>query len=198
LLPFILPLIFVIVLNGHLMSRFGYYMPWYLLGGICELMAAALMYTVTRETSVANIYGYTALMAVGVAAFNQAGFSVVQAKVKPEEIPYALGFMMVSQLGGIVIALGVAGAIFVNKTVSGLEQLLPQVPDADIRNGIAGTTSAFFQNLSKTEKIAALDVIVGSIADVYVLLIVAGAMTVVGSVFLKREKLFIQAAMGGA
>jgi hypothetical protein len=34
-------------------------------------------------------------MALGVGAFNQAGYSVVQAKVKKTEIPWALGFMMV-------------------------------------------------------------------------------------------------------
>ena len=51
--------------------------------------------TVNVNTSVSAVYGYTALMAIGVASFNQAGYSVVQAKVRPDEIPYALGFMMV-------------------------------------------------------------------------------------------------------
>jgi hypothetical protein len=46
------------------------------------------------HTSTAAIYGYTVLMAIGVGAYNQAGYSVVQAKVKPDEIPYALGYMM--------------------------------------------------------------------------------------------------------
>jgi hypothetical protein len=50
---------------------------------------------VKPDTSPQAIYGYTSLMALGVGFFNQAGYSVVQAKVKPEEIPWALGFMMV-------------------------------------------------------------------------------------------------------
>lgn len=49
----------------------------------------------TLTTSVEAIYGYTVLMAIGVGAYNQAGYSVVQAKVRPDEIPFALGFMMV-------------------------------------------------------------------------------------------------------
>lgn len=36
-------LIFAIIANGHMMSKFGYYLPWYLLGSIFELVAAALM-----------------------------------------------------------------------------------------------------------------------------------------------------------
>lgn len=34
-------------------------------------------------------------MALGVGAYNQAGYSVVQAKVPKAEIPWALGYMMV-------------------------------------------------------------------------------------------------------
>lgn len=57
-----------------------------------ELLVADL---VKPSTSPNAIYGYTSLMALGVGFFNQAGYSVVQAKVKPGEIPQALGFMMV-------------------------------------------------------------------------------------------------------
>jgi hypothetical protein len=50
---------------------------------------------VKADTSASAIYGYTALMALGVGAYNQAGYSVVQAKVPKAEIPWALGYMMV-------------------------------------------------------------------------------------------------------
>ncbi|QKX59533.1 uncharacterized protein TRUGW13939_06667 [Talaromyces rugulosus] len=198
ILPFVMVLIFVIIANGHMMSKFGYYLPWYLLGSIFELVAAALMYTVKTNTSASAIYGYTSLMAVGVGAFNQAGYSVVQAKVPKAEIPWALGFMMVSQLGGIVLALGIAGAIFVNKATSGLLSFLPDSDPADIKNAIGGTASGFFNTLSEKQQSGALDIIVEAMDDVYILLIFAGALGTILSVFLKREKLFIEAAAGGA
>ncbi|KAA8649621.1 uncharacterized protein ATNIH1004_002292 [Aspergillus tanneri] len=198
ILPFVMVLIFAIIANGHMMSKFGYYLPWYLLGSIFELVAAALMYTVKKDTSASAIYGYTSLMALGVGAFNQAGYSVVQAKVKKTEIPWALGFMMVSQLGGIVLALGMAGAIFVNKATTGLINLLPNADTTDIKNTIGGTASGFFSTLTKSEQSAALDVIVDAIDYVYILLIVAGGIGVLLSVFLKREKLFMEVAAGGA
>lgn len=43
LLPFIFILIVAIQSNGALMSRFGYYKPWYLLGSIVALTAAILI-----------------------------------------------------------------------------------------------------------------------------------------------------------
>lgn len=36
-------LIFAIIFNGHMMQRFGYYMPWYFFGSAFELVAAVLM-----------------------------------------------------------------------------------------------------------------------------------------------------------
>ncbi|PYH91185.1 putative MFS drug efflux transporter [Aspergillus ellipticus CBS 707.79] len=198
LLPFVLVLIFTIILNGHMMTKFGYYLPWYVFGSALELVAAALMFVVKTNTSASAIYGYTSLMALGVGAFNQAGYSVVQAKVKPSEIPWALGFMMVSQLGGIVIGLGTAGAIFVNEATDGLLKLLPEIDPQVVKNAIAGTSSSLFDTLTSDEKTKALDVIVHAIDQVYILLIVAGAMGAILSVFLKREKLFLEVAAGGA
>ncbi|KAL4921166.1 putative MFS drug efflux transporter [Aspergillus aurantiobrunneus] len=197
ILPFVMVLIFIIIANGHMMSRFGYYYPWYLLGSIFELIAAALMYTVKTDTASA-IYGYTSLMALGVGAFNQAGYSVVQAKVSKVEIPWALGFMMVSQLGGIVLALGIAGAIFVNNATSGLLAFLPGADPENIKNAIGGTASGFFNTLSEEQQRGALDIIVQAIDNVYILLIFAGGLGTIVSVFFKREKLFIEAAAGGA
>ncbi|PQE26931.1 MFS drug efflux transporter protein [Rutstroemia sp. NJR-2017a BVV2] len=198
LLPFVMILIFVIILNGAVMTKLGYYYPWYFLGGAFELAAGALMYTVTVHTSTAAIYGYTVLMAIGVGAYNQAGYSVVQAKVKPDEIPYALGYMMFSQLGGIVLALGMAGAIFVNKAVQGLTELLPGTDSEIIKASIAGTSSELFQTLPADQVEPALAVIVKAIDDVYILLIAAGGIAVIGAALLKREKLFLKAAAGGA
>ncbi|KAH8797768.1 MFS drug efflux transporter [Xylogone sp. PMI_703] len=198
LLPFVLVLIFTIILNGHMMTKLGYYFPWYLLGGCFELIAAALMYTVKRTTSAGAIYGYTILMAVGVGAFNQAGYSVVQAKVKPDEIPSALGYMMFSQLGGIVLALGMAGAIFVNRATHDIAIILPDTSSDVIQASIAGTSSNLLESLPDDKLESILDVIVSSIDDVYILLIAAGAMTVLASFLLKREKLFLKVAAGGA
>ena len=43
LLPFIVLMVFFGLLNGALMSLFGYYMPWYLAGGILTTVGGSLM-----------------------------------------------------------------------------------------------------------------------------------------------------------
>ena len=43
LLPFIVLMVFFGLLNGAMMSLFGYYMPWYLAGGIFTTLGGSLM-----------------------------------------------------------------------------------------------------------------------------------------------------------
>lgn len=55
--------------------------------------------TVTLNTSVSSVYGYSTLLGVGTGSFLQAGFSIAQALVAPEEIANAVGFMSVGKKG---------------------------------------------------------------------------------------------------
>jgi len=43
ILPFIVVIVFFSLVNGALMPKFGYYMPWYLGGSILALIGSALM-----------------------------------------------------------------------------------------------------------------------------------------------------------
>ena len=57
LLPFILLMVFAVIGNGAILSAYGYYMPWYSLGGILVITGGALMYAIDVDTSVARVYG---------------------------------------------------------------------------------------------------------------------------------------------
>lgn len=64
LLPLIIVLVVTITINGTLMAKFGYYMPWYLVGGLVCVAGGALMYTVNQDTSPSGVYGYTVLLPI--------------------------------------------------------------------------------------------------------------------------------------
>lgn len=51
LLPLIIVLVVAIFVNGLLMAKFGYYMPWYLVGSLITVVGGALMCTVDRSSS---------------------------------------------------------------------------------------------------------------------------------------------------
>jgi MFS family permease len=198
LLPFIVFVVVFCIVNGIVLSKHGLYMPWYLGSGILVVIGAALMFTVDENTSTAKIYGYTILIGAGSGAAVQMGFSLAQAKVPPEEIPLAIGFITNGQVTGVVVALAVANSIFLNQSTNKISALLPGVPTHEIQSAIAGVGSDFFESLSSANKAAVIQIIVGSISKTYILAITAGALSVVLSLFLKREKLFLDGSAGAA
>ncbi|KAI9806472.1 MAG: hypothetical protein M1833_003659 [Piccolia ochrophora] len=196
LLPFVVLLVAAVMLNGALMSAYGYYMPWYIFGGVFSIIGAALMYTVDEYSSVARIYGYTILLGIGGGAFCQASFSVAQAKVETREISEAVGFITCAQIGGATISLAIANSVFINQSANGVVKLLPDVPLEMVRDAIAGSGSAFFRSLADDVQAQVLHVIIESISKTYILAITAGALATVLAMFMKMEKLFL--AAGGA
>ncbi|KAE9373047.1 MFS general substrate transporter [Stipitochalara longipes BDJ] len=196
LLPLIFLMIFAVITNGAVMSAYGVYMPWYTIGGIFTVVGGALMYTVDTTSSISRVYGYSVIIGLGTGMFAQASFSVAQAIVEPHLIPSAVGFITCAQVSGVTIALAIANSVFLNKSQTGIEAILPGVPVADIQAAIAGAGSQFVDSLSDTVKLEVLKAIVSAMSKTYILVITAGSLVVVLSAFMKRERLFM--AAGGA
>lgn len=195
LLPFIIVMVVTILVNGALMARFGYYMPWYLVGGLFTVAGSALMYTVEEGTSERSTYGYTVLIGVGVGMFLQASFSVAQAVVEPENVPPAVGFITLAQFLGITMALAIANSVFLNDSKKNIAQILPSVPRSDIQVAIEGAASGFLHSLDPEISRQVLGAIVSAIDKTYILVIAAGSLVSVLSLFMKREKLFAAPAV---
>ncbi|KAJ5201513.1 Major facilitator superfamily domain general substrate transporter [Penicillium cinerascens] len=190
LLPFVVFMVVFVFINGNLMARLGYYMPWYLLGGLLVVLGSALMYTVRQDTSPSWVYGSSVPLGVGVGMFLQASFSVTQAVVSPENIAPAVGFMTLAQFVGITIALAIANAVLLNGCLDKIEAILPNVPSAQIQAAILGAQSDLVKDLSPALRTRVLDAIVHAIGDTYILTIAGGALVAVLSLLLPRNKLF--------
>lgn len=197
LLPFIILMIVAVIANGAILSSHGLYMPWYLAGGILVLIGGALMYTVGLSTAVANIYGYTILIGFGVGLFSQASFSVAQAVVPPEMAAAAVGFISCAQISGCTIALAIANAVFLNQSIDGIQAILPNIPEEEIKQTIAGVGSHLFESLTPAAKQEVLKVLVKASNMSYILVMTAGALVLVLSLLMKRERLFISGAVAG-
>lgn len=189
LLPFVCFYIASILLVGYLMPKTGYYMVWYLVSGIFITVGAALMYTVHAETPVSNIYGYSVILGLGMAT-SQSGYSVGAESVAAEDGAEVIQFMNISQGQAQLLGLVIASSIFQSLTFRGLKKLLSEsnFTDADIRAAVAGAQSKVLGKVSPELRAKALEVIVKSINDAYILAIAAGALYVICSLFLKPQK----------
>jgi hypothetical protein len=190
-------MVFAVIGNGVILSTYGYYMPWYTLGGLLCLTGGALIYTVDTETSVTRLYSYSIIIGFGDGLFAQASFSVAQAIVEPQLIASAVGFITCAQVSGVTIALAIANSVFLNKSQTSIAELLPGTPLAEVQQAIAGAGSAFIVSLSDVVKIEVLKVIVTAMSKTYILIITAGALAAVLSLGMKRERLFIATSHTG-
>lgn len=154
------------------------------------------MYTITTSTSAATIYGYEILIAVGTGLVGQIGYSVAAAKAKANEVPAAIGFINVAQIGTVAISLTLAGALFQNLGYSYLRDALLEYnfPEAELRAALAGVQSAILAQGNEKVVQLAIGAIVKTISRIYGLVIAAGALTLISAVFMKREKLELNPA----
>jgi hypothetical protein len=199
LLPFIALFVGFSMFSGALLPVFGRYMPWYIPSGIFMIVGGALMFKISPTTHTSAIYGFEILIAIGAGLTGQIGYSVAAAKVKPEKVPAAIGFMNIAQTGSIAIALAIAGSIFQNLGFSDLKAALAgySFSDIEIRQALAGAQSAILAQGDQTIIGLAITSIVSTISKIFGLIIAAGALIVVCGAFMRREKLLLNpAAMG--
>ena len=198
LLPFVFVAVFGAMVNGAVMERYGFYMPWFFVGGALVTVGGALLYTVRLGSSVGTIYGYSVIAAMGAGFFVQAPFSVAQAKVDAQSVPTATAFVSCGQISGITLSLAIATSAFVNEASRKIELIIPDAPRSLIQATIAGARTAFFQDQNATHQSQILEAIVSTIDHIYIMVLIGGALAVTLSVFMKKERLFIQASALGA
>ncbi|KAI4254387.1 MAG: hypothetical protein L6R42_007212, partial [Xanthoria sp. 1 TBL-2021] len=184
LVPFICMLVLFALLNGGLMAKFGYYMPWYLVGGALILVGSSLMYTVDCNTSASTVYGYSVLIGIGTGSFLQASYGVSQALLDPEDIPNAIGFISIGQSIGVVLFLSVAGTIFNNEAIKAVTPILVGVSETEVEGAIAGTRSSIFETLDEATRARVVEAIIQSLDKVYGIIIAGGALVFILAFFL--------------
>lgn len=197
LLPYVIILVIFCIANGAIMSTTGYYQPWFLGGGILTIIGSALLYTIDENSSESRVYGYSVLSAVGGGSFIQAAFSVAQATVGKIMIPEAIGFITLGQLSGGTISLAIANTVFLNAAAKDIAHIVPQASRDTIFSAISGGDQGFLRSLSAAARKAVIHAIVDSMRQVWILAITAGALVVVASLGMKRERLFMKPGAAG-
>jgi MFS family permease len=194
LLPFICIMIFFVMLAGGLLPVLGRYMPIYIIAGVFMTIGGVLMHTVDASTKTGAVYGYEVLVAIGAGLALQVAYSVAVIEVKPEEIFGATGVMNVSQIGSAAIALSLANIVFQNVGFIKLRDALAGrgFSAEELRGALAGAKSTILAGDDPNVQKLAIDAIVDTMGVIWILVIVAGAVSIVSGAFMKREKLALQ------
>lgn len=131
----------------YFMPRTGYFIYWYIASGVFFVIDIALMHAVNLSIPVANIYGYSILIALGTTT-SQAGYVVIPTLVPSNCIHKAIQFINAAQGQSLLLGLTIASAIFQNKAFSDLQTILSPsgYSDTNIREAVAGVKSKLLTN----------------------------------------------------
>ncbi len=200
LLPFIFTLVPTTGIIGFVMPKFPYYLPWFLISGALITAGSAMLYTIDLTTSPSFIYGAISLLGIGCGSCT-AAYTVAAAKVKPAEVNDAMSFINISQIGGIMNALALSGAVYQNIATNGVSSVFRgaglTLSRSDIGSAVAGSKSVVFENLTPQVRELAINAIIAAIQKVWVMAIAAGAFTVVCSILMRWERLILKVQAGG-
>jgi hypothetical protein len=92
--------------------------------------------------------------------------------------------------------LAIANTVFLNHASNGISAVLPDIPVEQIQAAVAGAGSKFLKNLDVKVQAEVLHAILGGMKNVWILGMTAGALTIVLSLLMKREKLFMKYSGG--
>lgn len=189
LLPFVCVYVATTLTCGAAMKRTGYHSVWYLLSGVFMTCGAAGMYTVQHSTPVARIYGFSVLMGLGMTT-TQAGYALGPLLVRAERVAEVIQYMNISQGSSQLIGLAIGSGIFQSVGFAQLKDVLrdTQYFDTQIQAAIMGAHSELLQSVSPQLRMQCIDAIVKAMDDVWVMIIAAGALWIVCSLFLMHKR----------
>ncbi|KAK1770262.1 major facilitator superfamily domain-containing protein [Phialemonium atrogriseum] len=189
LLPVVMLFVFFAIAGGAIVSKTGWFYPWYLIGSLLIILGSALMYAdIGLDSPAGKSYGYTAVMGIGAGAIGQLSYSIAQFKVDPSLVPEAVGLICMGQYLGITVGLTVSGAIFQNLAFNRVSAVLPAGTSADdVKAAIQGLedTLASVDAITRREILLA---IVSAVNSTYTLAIAAGVVALVSTILLGNER----------
>ncbi|RAH71715.1 putative MFS drug efflux transporter [Aspergillus aculeatinus CBS 121060] len=189
LLPFIGALAVFTLLNGHLMVRWGYCIPWYAIGSALVIAANAMLMHIDLSTSNAFIYGAMVINGIGTGMYLNAPFALAQFLVPPQEIFNAVGFIMCARGGGLAIAVSIGNSMFLNLAQNRIQALFPSMNHTQIQSLTSGIGSSLLESMDESEQQQVLGAIVRAISRVFIESLVAGCFCFVLTLFMERKKI---------
>ncbi|KAL9090656.1 MAG: hypothetical protein Q9165_005144 [Trypethelium subeluteriae] len=181
LLPMVLSTVLGALVSGFLISKIGYYAPFFLICSIIQPIGAGLMTTFTPSTGHAKWIGYQVIFGIGLGCGTQQPLTVVQTVLDRPDVAIGSAVMMFTRFLGSAVFLPVAQNIFLNSLVKKLTNLPGISPGA-----VTGGGATDLRNLASGDDLTTLlSDYNTAIINVFYMVVATCAATIFGSVFVE-------------
>ncbi|KAI0836436.1 putative efflux pump antibiotic resistance protein [Hypoxylon sp. FL0890] len=185
LLPVILSTVFGSISSGVIISKVGYYTPFFFLSSILMPIGAGLLTTLTPATGHTKWIGYQVIFGLGLGCGAQQPLTVAQVVLQRPDIATGSSLVMFTRFIGSAIFLPVAQNLFLNSLVSQLTNL-PGINPSAVTSGGATELRHLASGDDLTTLISDYN---AAIIDVFYMTIATTAATVFGSIFVEWRSL---------
>lgn len=198
LLPYICVFIFMTFLAAGLFPAVRYYQPFYLSSGVLLLIGAGLQQTIKSDTSEARVMGLEALIGGALGLGWQLALPVLNPSLQPHERLDAVAIFNTFQLGGIAIALAIAGSVYQNVgydlVSSAVSSRAPELGFSaqDVRELLAGVGSHMLARAPPDLRGSVVAAVTVTILRVFYIVLAAGAVLFVAAACMKFEAVHVQ------
>lgn len=189
LLPYVFVVVFGMMLSGALLEKFPIFSAWCILGSIFAIVGGALMTIITPSFGSSLLIGYSVILGFGAGILGQGAFAVAQALVETRDVASVTAFIGCGQIWGITLTLSISNIIYIDQATSKAAAALPTLPTTIIRGIAAGADSSLFTSLSPTQQSLAVNAIVSTIGNLFIMIPVAGGITLLLAISMSRKRL---------
>ncbi|KAI5927188.1 major facilitator superfamily transporter [Camillea tinctor] len=192
ILPLVGMYVFGVVAAGVLLPLVRVYKPFYVVGGAGLLVGGGLLHVITPATSEAAVMGFQAVVGLAVGITSQLAVPVGAALLPGVQERFDVAAVHnMAQLGGVAVALSVAGAVYQNVGLQLLKSAIPFVDftDDEYRELLAGASSPILSGASPEVMGLAVGAIIDVIVRIFYIILAAGAVSFIAACFMKYEAL---------
>jgi MFS family permease len=185
LLPIVLSTVFASLSSGILVSKLGYYTPFFTLSTVLMTIGAGLLTTLTPTTGHAKWIGYQVLFGLGLGSGMQQPLNVVQTLLGRSDIATGSAVVMFLRFLAPAVFLPVAQNVFLALLVSRMSNL-PSIDPHVVLNG--GATELRHLVTGNDLNILLSDYN-AAIVDVFYMVVAMAGLTICGSVLVEWRSL---------
>ncbi|KAI1437619.1 MFS general substrate transporter [Xylaria sp. CBS 124048] len=131
-LPMLLSVVVASLFTGGMITAFGYYTPFMIIGAAISSVASGLLTTWAPSTATGAWIGYQIFYGIGCGLSLQTPLLAVQAVLDIKDIPVGTALVTFMQTIGGALFVSVGNSLFNNKLVEELAHRLPDVNTQDI------------------------------------------------------------------
>jgi MFS transporter, DHA2 family, glioxin efflux transporter len=194
-LPLILATTLATIISGGLISAYGHFVPFMIIGSVLSTIGAGLLYTLNTTSSSGHWIGYQILTGWGIGLALQVPIIAAQATVGPADLSSVTAMILFCQTIGGAFFVSAGEVAFTNTLTGRLPVRAPSVtPASVVAAGVTQIRAMFSASAVPGIILAYMD----GLKVAYAIAIAAAGISVLVSALSKWKNLKGKVQMGGA